>query len=316
MQSRRLTEPQRATQRAIALVSVLWVLMLLSLIVVNISATSRIELKRSANLVEAARVRQVTDAAVNWALWSLMQPNTANWLADGSWRLLELDEVQVQVAITDEHGKIDLNNANPLLLQGLFEAVGIEGVEAQALSDAIQDWRDTDLLKRLYGAENEEYKAAGLSGPADRPFERLEELKQVLGMTPELYEKVRPALTLNSNHGGINPLVASRLALMALPGVSEAAAEQYIKERRRSYEQGMTPPTFTGVLPQLLTSNVPGVGYAIDTVVHKANRVVSRQRIVIRRRGGMGTRFEILTIASLREAPEELQISEGQGDSL
>lgn len=291
-------------QSGVALLSVLWVLVLLSLIALNISTTSRLELKLAANLVEAARVRQTTDAGINWALWSIQQPNTANWLADGSQRTLELDDIAVRVAITDEHGKIDLNQGHPTLLQGMFLAVGVDQDEAVALADAIQDWRDTDQLRRLYGAESEEYLAAGLPEPGNRPFEQLEELLNVLGMTPELYALVKPALTLHSQRPTINPLMAPRLVLLALPGISEASADQYIEDRRSSYEQGELPADFSGINPELLASNVPGISYSIDTAVIKANRGVSRQRMIIRRRGGIGSRFEILLITSLQVLPD------------
>lgn len=300
----RWSESRRRVQLGVALLSVLWVLVLLSLIALNISATSRLELKLAANLVEAATVRQTTDAGINWALWSLLQTNTGNWLADGSQRTLELENTAVQVAITDEHGKIDLNNANPLLLQGLFLAVGVDQDEAVALADAIQDWRDTDQLRRLNGAESEEYLAAGLPEPGNRPFEQLQELLDVLGMTPELYALVKPALTLYSQRSTINPLVAPRLVLLALPGISEASADHYIEDRRRSYEQGERPADFTGINPDLLASNVPGISYSIDTAVTRANRVVSRQRMIIRRRGGIGSRFEILLITPLQVLPD------------
>lgn len=306
MPSRPWSEPRRGAQRAIALLGVLWVLVLLSLIALNISSTSRIELKLAANLVEAATVRQTTDAGINWALWSLLQENTANWLADGSQRTLELEGVAVQVALSDEQGKIDVNKANPLLFEGLFLAAGVSQDEALALADAVQDWRDTDELRRLHGAEREEYLAAGLPGPANRPFERLDELLEVLGMTAELYAQVKPALTLYSGRAAVNPLVAPRQVLLALPGVAESSVDQYIEDRRSSYEQGLNPPPFTGIDPQLLASNVPGISYSIDTVVTKANRVVSRQRMVIRRRGGIASRFEILSITSLQGSSDDL----------
>lgn len=304
MASRRWIEVGECDQLGVALLGVLWVLVLLSLIALNISATSRLELKLAANLVEAAAVRQTTDAGINWALWSILQPNTGDWLADGSERTLELDNIAVRVAIADEHGKIDLNKAHPLLLQGLFLAVGVDEKQALSLADAIQDWRDTDQLKRMYGAESEEYLAAGLPEPGNRPFEQLDELLQVLGMTPELYARVKPALTIHSQLMAINPLVAPRLVLLALPGISEASADQYIEDRRRSFEHGEQPPVFSGINPELLASNVPGISYSIDTAVMKANRVVSRQRMIIRRRGGIGSRFEILLITSLQGLPD------------
>lgn len=314
MASKCWTEPQH--RRGVALLGVLWVLILLSLIALNISATSRIELKLAANLVEGAQRRHATDAGINWSLWSLLQSNTAGWLADGSQRTLEFEDYQVQVAISDESGKIDLNQAHPLLLQGLFLAVGLDQREAESLADAIQDWRDSDDMRRVRGAESAEYLAAGLPEPANRPFERLEELRLVLGMSAELYDQVLPALTLHSRLMQVNPLVAPRLVLLALPGMSEASADQYIDNRRSNYEQGLPPPPFNSLNPSLVASNVPGISYAVETRVSRAGSVTSLQNLIIRRRSGMGSRFEILQQGSPQVSSETGTQPADAGDPL
>ncbi len=108
----------------VALVGVLWLLVLLSLIALSLSAGSRTELQLAGNARLAASARHVAEAGVNWGIWSLMQANTSGWLADGSSRTLELDGISVEVALFDEQGKIDLNEADPELLVGLFESVG------------------------------------------------------------------------------------------------------------------------------------------------------------------------------------------------
>jgi general secretion pathway protein K len=47
------------------------------------------------------------------------------------------------------------------------------------LVDAILDWRDEDDLHLVNGAEDPDYKAAGLPyGAKDGPFDSLEELQQ------------------------------------------------------------------------------------------------------------------------------------------
>lgn len=314
MASSNWSEPRR--RRGLALVGVLWVLVLLSLIALNISATSRLELKLAANLVEAAQRRHANDAAVNFALWSLLQPGTAGWLGDGSRRSLSLEDYQIDVSLQDEHGKIDLNEGNPQLLQGLFLSVGLPQEVAVALADAILDWRDSDELRRLHGAEAEEYRAAGLVEPGNRLFENLEELRLVLGMTPALYEQVAPLLTLYSRQAQVNPLVAPQQVLLAVPGVSEANAQRYIEQRRSTYEKGLPTPPFGSVNARLLNSNMPGISYAIDTAVSKAGSIVSRQHLVIRRRGGLGSRFEILSLSSPALAPEPGHDSAVPGEPL
>jgi len=285
----------RRRESGVALVSVLWLLVLLSLIALSLSAGSRTELQLASNLRLAASARHVAEAGVNWGLWSLLQANTAGWLADGSTRTLELDGFSVEVALFDEQGKIDLNEADPQLLQGLFESVGLTEKAALAQTDAILDWRDEDDLLHPEGAEEEQYQAAGLQGPANTDFESLEELRKVLGMTAELYQQVLPALTLYSNKAEINPLVAPREVLLALPGISTDGIERFIEERRRNYQSGQRPPLLSGVDPLLLAPNAPGVNYSIVTDTTLGTGVKVREQVLVHLRGiGRGQGFEIL----------------------
>ncbi|VXB08370.1 General secretion pathway protein K [Pseudomonas sp. 8AS] len=273
----------------VALVGVLWLLVLLSLIVLNLSAGSRTELQLAGNARLAANARHVTEAGVNWGVWSLLQANTAGWLADGGTRSLELDGVRVDVALFDEQGKIDLNEADQQLLAGLFESVGLDEKAALAQAEAILDWRDEDDLLRPTGAEEEQYRVAGLLGPANQPFEQLAELRQVLGMSEALYQQVLPALTLYSNKAEVNPMVAPREVLLALPGIRPESIDSYIEERRRNYAAGERPPLLTGVDPLLLSPNAPGVNYSIVTDTAVGTGVKVRQQLVISRRGGGST---------------------------
>ncbi|MGH8354870.1 MAG: general secretion pathway protein GspK, partial [Pseudomonas sp.] len=283
----------------VALVSVLWLLVLLSLIALSLSAGSRTELQLASNLRLAASARHVAEAGVNWGLWSLLQENTAGWLADGSTRSLELDGLTVEVALFDEQGKIDLNEAAPQLLQGLFESVGLEEKAALAQVDAILDWRDEDDLLSPAGAEAEQYLAAGRHGPANTTFETLAELRQVLGMTDELYQQVLPALTLYSNKAEVNPLVAPREVLLALPGISTDGIERFIEERRTNYASGQRPPLLSGVDPLLLAPNAPGVNYSIVTDTTLGTGVKVREQVLVHLRGiGRGQGFEILQNAA------------------
>ena len=286
----------RPTEQAgVALVGVLWLLALLTLIGLNLSTSSRIELQLTANLKAAAAAAHAADAGVNWAQWSLMQANTAGWLADGSTRSLELDGLQITVALFDEQGKIDLNEAGGELLRGLFLAVELSDEEALALSEAILDWRDEDDARRPQGAEVDEYLAAGLKPPANRPFERLGDLRRVLGMSPALYARVAPALTLLSNKAEVNPLMAPPLVLQALPGLGVESIEQYIEVRRRNYADGISPPMLVGVDPNLLTLTSAGFNYAVDIEVMAGARLLSRQRIWLVRQGqGVTAGFRVL----------------------
>ncbi|MEX6500761.1 general secretion pathway protein GspK [Pseudomonas zhanjiangensis] len=284
MPSSRAVERNRSV-RGVALVGVLWLLVLLSLIALNLSAGSRTELQLAGNARLAASARHVAEAGVNWGIWSLLQANTSGWLADGSSRSLELDGISVEVALFDEQGKIDLNEADPQLLVGLFESVGLDERAALAQVDAILDWRDEDDLLHPAGAEEEQYRALGLPPPANRPFQRLEELRRVLGIDEALYQRVLPALTLYSNKAEVNPLVAPREVLLALPGISADSIDRFIEQRRRNYETGQRPPLLSGVDPLLLAPNAPGVNYSIVTDTALSPGVKVRQQVVIHLQG-------------------------------
>ena len=285
-------------ERGVVLVSVLWLLALLALLVLNLSTGSRTEMQLAGNLRQAAKARHAAEAGVNWGMWSLMQSDGGGWLADGSARTLEFDGIAVEVALFDEQGKIDLNEADPLLLRGLFESVGESKKSAEMLADAVVDWRDEDSLRSPSGAEEPEYRAAGLSGPANAPFKTLAELRQALGRHEELSQKVLPALTLYSQKAEINPLVAPREVLLALPGMDEASADRFIEERRRNYASGQRPPQLDGVDSRLLAPNAPGVNYSVVTRTTVSPTVQTTQQIVVHQRGG-GQGFEVLQIVPL-----------------
>ncbi len=71
-------------RRGLALVTVLWVLMLLSLIAANFTHTTRTEINLTRNLIEGAEAGALADAGVYRAVLGLMDPNEATrWKADG-----------------------------------------------------------------------------------------------------------------------------------------------------------------------------------------------------------------------------------------
>ena len=164
-------------------------------------------------------------------------PFVDRWRTDGTVYLWPFGGGWVSVSIQDEDGKIDLNAAADELLRGLFLSVGLDEDASAALVDAIVDFRDEDDLHRLNGAEDRDYADAGLPyGAKDAPFEAVEELQQVLGMTRRIYQRVAPALTVHSGRRGIDPRVAPREALLALRGIGSEEVESLLAAR----EEGET----------------------------------------------------------------------------
>jgi general secretion pathway protein K len=220
-------------RRGIALISVLWVLVLLSLIAASFSRTTRTEVEFARNLVDNAKAEALADAAVYRAIIGVSEPlESDKWLANGTAYELSFPGGEVTVTIQDEVGKIDLNEGQDSLLQGLFTLAGVESIVSWGLVDSIVDFRDTDDLTEAKGAEDKDYEAAGLPhGAKDAPFESVEELRQVMGMTYDIYEKVAPLLTVHSKRPGFNPNYAPREVLLALPGVGDEKVDAFMDER-------------------------------------------------------------------------------------
>ena len=205
--------------RGIALVSVLWVVALLTIVAGGLSASVRSELRIVSNTAALLQAQYATESGVELAAMNLMYPQSIRWPADGSIREVDIGTAKLRIATWDETGKVDLNHAPANLLANVLITAGVDPGEADLLVDAILDWRDTDDFQRLNGAEESDYRIAGLDyGPRDAPFETVDELRFVLGMTAALYAAVEPALTVYSGRSGVNAKAAS-------PQVSQAIAE-------------------------------------------------------------------------------------------
>jgi general secretion pathway protein K len=221
-------------QRGVALILVLWVITLLSVIAGNFAYSMRGEAQIARNLMSRAQARALADAGVQKAWLELLKPPTdlLRWQASGHVYTFVLEGATLRVSLEDEAGKIDLNMAPDALLRGLFKSVGLSDADSDSLLDAVVDWRDTDKLSRPHGAEEDDYRAVGKSYvPSNAAFDTVGELQRVLGMTPELYRKLAPALTVYSRQPGINTAVAPRQVLLAIPGVNPTMVEQYLAQR-------------------------------------------------------------------------------------
>ncbi|OGR15405.1 MAG: hypothetical protein A2559_04105, partial [Deltaproteobacteria bacterium RIFOXYD2_FULL_66_9] len=136
---------------------------------------------------------------------------------------ITLGDGEVRVTIEDEERKIDLNrimlpNGNApddrrlAVFQRLLDTLGID----RAVADAVVDWLDNDDNPRVGGAESSWY--LGLPGPyraKNDLFDTTGELRLVRGVTDEVFEKLRPFVTVSSS-GLVNINTAPKEVLMSL----------------------------------------------------------------------------------------------------
>lgn len=242
--------------RGIALILVLWVLALLTVMAVSITATQRTQIALTDNLVANARFRAASDAAIAYMVLSFMMPAedplgteadaetlASPWLPNGSAQRWDFLGQRLDISVTDEQSRINLNEAQPDLMAALIEVFQVAQEEADALADAIADFRDEDDLSLLNGAEDDDYEAAGLPlGAKDGPFVAVEELQQVLGMSRELYRRLAPELTVDTQGGQVNEEFASPSVIAALQGISMEDARVQVEERDNPVLQGAQGP--------------------------------------------------------------------------
>jgi general secretion pathway protein K len=221
-------------QEGMALLTVLWAVAILALISAVVTTATRTEINRTRNHVESAKAEALADAGVYRAIAELLVRETdSRPLMDGTLYRWRFADAEILVAIQSEVGKIDLNTATDELLDGLFTSVGIAGSAAKRLVATIRDFADENDERRPLGAEDADYRAAGLSaGAKDRPFESVRELQQVIGVTPELYRRVAPALTVYSHTQSIDRTTAPVSALLAMPGATQRQVDDLIAERQ------------------------------------------------------------------------------------
>jgi general secretion pathway protein K len=188
-----LGEPSSA---GFALIIVLWTLVLIGFITSQILATARLETKIAGNLVANAVAAAAAEGAIYQVIFSLLDSREdVRWVAGEPARDLVIGDYRVTVQVRSEAARINPNLATAALLEALFQVTGINGTDAQQLANAINDWVGASTTSP--DTMQQAYRAAGLDyGPPAEPMETLDELLYVPGMTPEIYARVRPHLSL------------------------------------------------------------------------------------------------------------------------
>lgn len=241
---RRLTGGRASAQvrsRGIALVAVLWVLVLLSLVAANLTSTSRADISMARNVTAAVEARLLADAAVERAVFELLAPRPGDpWVPDGRVRPLELENGAVLVSIQDEAGKLDLNYGSEDLLRNLLQELGLETEAATSLVDRVADYRDEDDLRRLNGAEADDYLRLDLPfGPADADFRAIDELRRVPGITPRIYAELKGLVTIHSQSAEVDPVLAPERLLRVLTGVDAGTIATVLGARGAAGDAGL-----------------------------------------------------------------------------
>jgi general secretion pathway protein K len=208
------------------IVATLWSLTLLAAISISLAFTGNISYRLAQSSFHVAFDDALADAAINRAVLALLDPRTDNRrLMNAADQKFDFGNASIRIRIQDELGKIDLNQTDGSTLVKLVQSAGLDPAAAEALVDKVLDWRDASPFKRVNGAKADEYRAAGYDYlPRNGPFQSVDELTLVMGMTRDLCKRVEPALTVYSGRQFVDPQFATPEVLAALPSLANAHA--------------------------------------------------------------------------------------------
>ncbi len=210
-----------------------------------------------------------------------------------------MGDLPVTLELRDTGAGLNPNEADEnMLRQFLAEGLRIDFNQADKLAQAILDWRDQDDIARLNGGERDEYMDEGMAVlPANRPFADVSELRHVLGMTTELFDQMRPYLTLVSS-GRININAAPEPVMLAVPGMTPAGVTAILRARqsgtlaRNAAElRALLPNSAQSELTRYQQQFTRRVAYTTDEVEINAevdlagSPVSARARVVVARSG-------------------------------
>jgi general secretion pathway protein K len=115
------------------------------------------------------------------------------WKIDGTPNDAELKGVNLRVFITNEAGKVDINETSESILRNLLEQFQLLPEQIDVIVDSVADWKDGDNLHRMNGAEDDYYKKLDPPYKAKNDkFSSVEELLRVRGVTPEILYRTMP----------------------------------------------------------------------------------------------------------------------------
>lgn len=237
------------SEKGIALLMVIWVLIILMAIVLSYSYATRTETNSTLSYKEGIDKKFLAEAGIERGIMEIFYRNVYKnqsiniegrevWKADNTPYKDQIGGGYYTAAVIDESGKVDINTASDVILKNLFMNSGVSEEDADAIVDSIMDWKDADDLQRLNGTESDYYMSLPTPYKAkNAPFDTLEELLLVKGMTAEiLYGKkekkgIIDFLTVNSKSGSLNINAAPKEVLLAVPGITPEIADGVVSYR-------------------------------------------------------------------------------------
>ncbi len=156
--------------RGFALIVVIVVMLLVTFLASELLMRVRFESQVAFNRRHQQRARFLAEAGINLAIFRLLDKAVDDTLGDPDKPFLygrEYEAVlpagKIRYYAVSESGKIGLNSSNLAPLKAYLAWMGLDEDRIAVIADSLLDWRDSDNLHHLNGAEKDYYQ--GLADP-------------------------------------------------------------------------------------------------------------------------------------------------------
>jgi general secretion pathway protein K len=256
MNKQRQSVGQQWRMQGIALVTVMFILAIMTVTVTWLSEEVLLTLRRSENVRDSEQAWQTLVGAESWAVSVLLRDSRENEIdhPGEQWNSLgqgvAIEQGKLYTAVEDLQGRFNLNNLRietavrsradgdrlPTPWTGAFRRLLVSLDINPALTDAVLDWLDTDQnVRGTAGAEDHDY--LNMKPPyraADRSFSDVSELLSVKGFDQPTVEKLLPyvtALPAADVRININTAPAQLLRILGKDLLSTGDSERLVSER-------------------------------------------------------------------------------------
>lgn len=207
-----------------------------------------------------ARLAADADAGVALAIHNLgLSDPTRRWSLVAPPRMLDFDGARLTIAIEDENGKAPINFLRADQLHRLFALGGADSRQVDGLTEALLDLRGDPRGPEGGGGAGFPRIDRRLDGQRG-PLTSVAELTLLPGMTPALYARLAPAVTVHAVTLSFDPRTAPPLALAVMAPDLTNAPRGIDQTRARAGET----PALAGLPPVVLAGRTVTVRVDAD----------------------------------------------------
>jgi len=286
---------RRRAQKGSALLVVLLMLgMIAALAAVVARSVSGAALEMSAAQLTARRESNLR-AGIELGAVAILKLGDTMRSAEAS---LRLPGRRIQVRVTNERARIDLNTASAAVLTALLVANGVIESDANALAQSVVEWRGGSASQQLAAptADNWRFSTFANFGSMDsRPEGDLRkapqqtvgtrfflhpiQLTSVPGFSIELVRKILPLVTVANGSNQVDLYIASPGVLQALPGVSPATVDAFLSTRDGNSGRELAVKLL-GV-PEALVTSTAAAGWRIQiSTIEEEGRAYRSEAVI------------------------------------